>query len=618
MNFNAVAESQSELKFWSEAALCHFLEIPENLDVGHVIFRMVSFLGAFPFASQAPAILTYEAMLKAVTLFTGRYEKVLKRRRMDWTTEMYRSLAVYDNSVVPEASKAGNDTDVENGGMDEDAGRATRKGFAIDLPSADDDANGEDDDELVLAALESINAIDVMKHGELSTLQTSIIPHDNLKKLVELLLLIAPMQAQQHISDYSAQMTQKRQTRLKEVAGCVTSIFGEESGKGVTFKAFKRAIADEVPFLFDCLKPLFESFLFKKTVDPSKRKDAMSADGAARKSNATAVDETAASAQIKVPTPLLQEGENLDVPMLNQLSFFLKGDNLFNRLRLLYSGSSAGFSMGSFEKHVFHWQAPSILLVSGRLLSSDAKESTNIRERAFIDTLPSKRLPSSTELASHNTSSSNSNGTKRVVYGAYITAPWQATHKYPIGDASSLLFQLAPTHDLFRASSISTDYAYFNKPPTAAAPGLGFGTGITKTGSVLASSSSATTTSSLSSPSFSSHASHPPLHLGPVSLHVDDALEFAVFTHTGAGGGSFLPSRIPARKGADWQDRVQVESMEVWGCGGEEEARAQQKMWAWEEREAELRRKVSLGGTGDVEGDRELLKMAGVIGDVRI
>ena len=76
-----------------------------------------------------------------------------------------------------------------------------------------------------------------------------------------------------------------------------------------------------------------------------------------------------------------------------------------------------------------------------------------------------------------------------------------------------------------------------------------------------------------------------------------------------------MPSKIPSRKRKDWQDRFTVESLEVWGCdASEDEAERQRKRWEWEEREAEMRRKVNLGGTGDVEANRELLKMAGIIG----
>lgn len=98
-----------------------------------------------------------------------------------------------------------------------------------------------------------------------------------------------------------------------------------------------------------------------------------------------------------------------------------------------------------------------------------------------------------------------------------------------------------------------------------------------------------------------------------VSLHLEDSLEFGIFTHLSEGGGSFHPSKLPCRKGKDFQDRFEITDMEVWGCGGDEVAEAQRKEWAWQEREAEARRRINLG-TGDVELDRELLKMAGIIG----
>ena len=53
--------------------------------------------------------------------------------------------------------------------------------------------------------------------------------------------------------------------------------------------------------------------------------------------------------------------------------------------------------------------------------------------------------------------------------------------------------------------------------------------------------------------------------------------------------------------------------MEVWGCGGDEEAQKQRAAWAWEEREAAARRNVNLGK--DIEADRALLEMAGLVGN---
>jgi len=99
-----------------------------------------------------------------------------------------------------------------------------------------------------------------------------------------------------------------------------------------------------------------------------------------------------------------------------------------------------------------------------------------------------------------------------------------------------------------------------------------------------------------------------------VSLVLDSSFEFGVFTHNHtSGGGAFHNSE--SRK-YDFQDRFEIESLEVWGCGGDAEAEEQRKRWAWEEREAEARRKINLG-SGDIEADRALLEMAGLVGNNR-
>jgi hypothetical protein len=101
------------------------------------------------------------------------------------------------------------------------------------------------------------------------------------------------------------------------------------------------------------------------------------------------------------------------------------------------------------------------------------------------------------------------------------------------------------------------------------------------------------------------------MSLGPVSLALEDSFEFGCFTHNYTSqGGAFQTSA--ARK-FDFQDRFEISSLEVWGCGGENESKHQAERWAWEAREAEARRKINLG-TGDIEADRALLEMAGLVG----
>lgn len=557
------------MQHWSEATLCRFLELPDALGVGSVVFQMASYLGAFPFASQAPAILTNEALLKVITILTERYGAVLKKRgREIWLREIYRSLAVYDNSIRAEAEEK----------KQEKADVTKKMGFAVDDAGDDEGAeDDEEDDELVLAALDSMDSLEVFKHGEQTNVHHSIIPTDNFLRLIELLLLIAPIDAQQSLSSLAPELSEERLQNLRRTAKIVLSSFITDKHHGVTYRTFDAVLSSSLPFLFDGLNPLFEHFLFAKDFDLSKRKsDATSPTHETHPvipPPKTVVD----------PEPILRdEGEILNLTTLSQLSFFIKGSNLFRRLRPLYSGNTHGFSMGSFEKQVFNWRAPTILLVSGRLLPSTPSST---RERALQDMLPPKRCPDSISGTSDN---------QRITYGAYIPSQWKHTGKMCFGDSSTKLFQLSPTHDVFSASSFSNDYVYFNKSPAHPA-GVGFGTPVP-------------TQSQASSHSYGV------FRPAPVSLHLDDALEFGVFTHLAEGGGSFHPSKLPGRKRKDWQDRFEIDSLEVWGCGGDDVAEAQRKEWAFQEREAEARRRINLG-TGDKEQDYELLKLAGLVGN---
>ncbi|KAF2132281.1 restriction of telomere capping protein 5 [Dothidotthia symphoricarpi CBS 119687] len=572
--FRSLADTESGVRYWSEATLCRFLELPDALGVGSVVFQMASYLGAFPFASQAPAILTHEALLKVVTILTERYGAVVKKRGRElWLRELYRSMAIYDNGIRPSLEETENDISKSGGTK----GSSSNLGFAIDAPGGDEeDGQEEEDDELVLAALESMDALETFRHGEQSHIQHSMIPTDNLLKLVELLLLIAPIDAQQSISTLAPEMSDDRVEELREVANVIVSSFGIEKHPGVTYRTFNTVISASLPYVFDGLNPLFEHFLFAKDFDLSKR----------RKSSTTSPTAEALPVipppkPVADPEPILRNpGDILSLTLLSQLSFFIKGSNLFRRLRPLYSGNTHGFSMGSFEKQCFNWRAPTILLVSGRLLPSTPSST---RERALQDMIPPKRFPDSISETAEN---------QTLTYGAYIPTQWKHHGKTCFGDSTAKLFQLSPTHDVFSASDFSHDYVYFNKSPTHPA-GLGFGTPV---------------------PHQSAHMqSHSLFRPGPVSLHLDDALEFGIFTHLAEGGGSFHPSKLPCRKGKDWQDRFEIERLEVWGCGGDEIAEAQRKEWAWQEREAEARRRINLG-TGDMEADRQLLEMAGLVG----
>lgn len=382
-----------------------------------------------------------------------------------------------------------------------------------------------------------------------------------------LLLVIAPLEPQESLSKHAERLTPSCIEGLRKVADSIVWSFTPEQITGIFYQSFNTIVSNSLPFLFDGLNPLFEHFLFSKNIDLSRRKRSSA--------SAAVLSPTIAQAPETPLEPLLViEGEILDLSILSQLSFFLKGSSIFRRLRPLYLGGSAGFSLASFEQKVLNWRAPSILLVSGSRLPSSPQGS---RERAFADTLPPKRLP--------NGSSGNS-ATNRVVFGAFLDVPWKHTNKEAIGGSSSILFQLFPIHEVFRASTISRDYATFTKS------GIGFGSPSPPPKPVAG---------------LSTHRA-----LGPVSLLLEGSLEFGVFTHNSGGGGSFHPS--PSRQ-SDWQDRFEIQSLEVWGCGGDEEAERQRQAWEFETREAEARRSLALGK--DREADRALLELAGLVGNHR-
>ncbi|QYS97276.1 Restriction of telomere capping protein 5 [Trichoderma simmonsii] len=559
--FKNLADQQGDIRYLKEDTIARFLEIPDILGASPVIFHMVSYLGAFPFLHEAPVVLELAQLIMVVVIMTERYKRVLAKST-DRTKLLFKSLAVYDRKVT-EVERTPQSTVSENAAAKPNA---QFKGFAVDQPGLDDENEGdeEEEDDLVLTAFELLDINEAARRGDVSTIHEAIIPTDNLRKIIMLLLLIAPLDPQESLSQYSSRVAGHELELLRATAECVLASFvNVETSPGIGYTRFKTVIPVLFPNLFAGFNGLFEHFLFSKDLDFSKHKIETPGD-------ALHISKTA---QPLLPTP----GEILNEHALSQLSLFLPGSSLFRRVRLLYSGNDAGFSMGSLESKIFNWRAPTILLVSGSRLA-DIPDGG--QEASFAASLPTKRFP-------HGSKS------ERVTFGVYIREPWKHTHKECFGDSETVLFQLEPIHDVFAASTVNTDYVTFTKPP-GNRPCLSFGCPHPKP--------------------TQSHRKEGMHALGAVSLLFDESFEFGVFNHDyKSRGGAFHTSIV--RK-FDFQDRFRIDNLEVWGCGGDDEAKAQAERWAWEEREAEARRKINLG-TGDIEADRALLEMAGLVGGNR-
>ena len=512
---------------------------------------MASYIAAFPFLEDAPAVIGLEQMVIVITLMTDRYRRVLGKGAADKTKLLFKSLAVYDRKFSKPAF--------------EPHSGSTNEGEQIGS-----DGQALDNDELVLAAFDALGHVSSHEPRNMSAAHGAMIPGDNFRKLIMLLLLAAPLDGQDSLDSDRDRVTGAGLHNLRTTAESILAAFLDvEQSPGIEYHRFSKVITGCLPFLFQGLAPLFEHFLFSEELDFHKAKDGASM-------SPTMPPE---------PRPLLQDtGSIMNASILSQISFFIPGSVLFQRLRLLYESDSCGFSMGSFETKVFNWKAPTILLVRGTRLPEDSDHHSNGSMAAFWASLPPRRFPRG-----------SSGEAERLTFGVYVPEPWKLTHRECFGGEETILFQLEPIHDVFRASSLNKDYVSFTRPSASTShAGISFGCPPPKLSQTYRRSGM--------------------IPVGPVSLMLDDSFEFGCFTHDYASsGGAFQTSVI---REFNFQERFEIESVEVWGCGGDEEAKHQAERWAWEAREAEARRRINLG-TGDMEADRALLEMAGLVGSNR-
>jgi hypothetical protein len=597
-NFKTLADHQDGIEYWKEETLCRFLCLPDEVHAGAVIFQMATYLGAFPFPSLAPCILTREAMLKVVTIMTERYSKILKRGKQDKIRLLFRSMAVFDrrmSAIVtspPEKEKAAMEqlvdeqkpADMADKGDVVKAIRSHVAGFAIDEPA--NDTEEEDDDELALAALESLDAIEVFKQDQKvdRKIHHARIPVDNFRKLVMLLLIIAPLDAQDNLAYYSEGMTKKRLHDLQDTADSIIATCEPDQGYGIRYSSFTKAILKSLPYLFDPLNALFEHFLFSKSLDLSKHREP----AAPQPDDAIPVK---ASPIVGTPAYPHQATAILTQARLSHLSTFLTvapvspGTNpsIFQtsaRFHPLYSTTTHGTSLSSFSRQVMSWQAPTLLLISGNL--SDESGS------------PAQESPSP----------------RPVIFGAFLPTSWDkpsssfATTPFDPSGPHATLFQLSPRHALFP----SNPYNHTTPPSHFSA----------KTGIALG---------CIIPPQSRTTSSQPPI-LGPVSLRIDTDMSTATFQHDPAQGlGAFLPDPLlesaqknPGLASLPKKFDFDIDTLEVWGVDipdhasdAEDAATKQKKRLAWEEAEAARRRGVNFGG--DKDGARALLELAGLVGE---
>ncbi|KAJ5128735.1 hypothetical protein N7448_002451 [Penicillium atrosanguineum] len=574
-NFFSRAAEQGGLRYWNEKILSEILGVPDGsfsdanenpLDAGPVIFRMVSYLGAFPFQNtMAPSLLTFEAMVKVAVLLTERYGKVLKRGRKDRIKLLFGSLADVGRKDIGDTSDESADKYEELPAEEGDSSAVTSHapGFSIDEP-ANDDYDEDEDDDLALAALESLDAIEVFKHDHRvdRTVYETRISLGTFRRLLMLLLVIAPLKPLESVQIYTNDLSAERIEAIRKEADSIIAAFiPEEHDGGISYRAFAQTISSSLPYLFDPLTPLFEHLLFSKNLNLSQKQQAEG-----QEEDVTVEETSEKPEEVPPPAPIMLPGSFestiLNSTLLSHMSFFLPSTsasrNLFRngvRLHPVFSTSAHGSSLTSFSHNVLTWQSASLLILQG---TSEG------------ETLPHPKPPI------HSLVSSNS---------LPNTKSSRAIHRH-----------------LLKQNKISQLHG---SQHTLASP-----------------------SAARSPPPSRSHQTHPSPH-GAASLLIDVNLELAELHVAPVGhDGVFLPSGTSSPDDKPTKTRVDIYSLEIWGVVPDPEAAeaasgssavdAQKAKWAFEAREAERRRNINMkGGAGDSaqESARWLLETAGIIGD---
>lgn len=294
------------------------------------------------------------------------------------------------------------------------------------------------------------------------------------------------------------------------------------------------------------------------------------------------------SQRVKHTFPKFEESKLVNNASLALMSIIFNASDIKvtnQNLVNLYSGSESGFSIRSLELKIFKWQAPTLLMVSGKRLKSKTTKS-NKRYHQFISEYP--RYFRTPEESKKEWQSDNDT----ITYAVLIKAPWRTSNKKNFGDENTKIISLSPRLDFYNSvmSPIhKSELIYFNNLGL----GLGFG----------------------NEQPINKHnvKRYVP---GDVSLTIDANLEFGVFRHISSVGTNassfFTKSQQLEAKNEDFEDRFMITDLEVWGIGSTAELEEQRLQWEWEEKQAAARQSVNLKNMGE---ERAFLEMVGLAGN---
>lgn len=555
-------------------------EDAEGIDdnIKHVLYILsTSFkvIGNFPFLQNETApTLSIESLMKSALFHTGRYKKLLTAD-YDYLKLVFISLSDINKSSLEEKSNSStNSSDDKEDTL-----------YNVDVK----DFSSEDNDSTLSRKIKW-NRFSVIESFDDIDLDSIHIGAYDLLQLLTFFLILSSVpemshtQMQEHLLKNIARWSEF-ETHCLSVIRYISLDISEKNIKSakISYEEFKKGISNGLSIFFtNTWMKIFKNGILSSinAADVANSNEAESHQDA----NNNEIS------KVHKKTPKFVESKLINDASISVISMCLKNvkSNISittQNLIKLYAGSESGFSIRSLELKIYKWQAPTLLLVSGKRVKNKTMKHNN-RYIQFNEMYPLYFR------SLENPKKDWQDDNDKMTYAVIINLPWKNSNKNNFGDENTVILNLLPRFDFYKSVHnpvLNGKLIYFNN----LGMGLGFG----------------------NSQPINKNTVKKFLP-GDVSLTIESNLEFAIFRHISSPNSNaasfFQKSKQDQISIQDFEDRFMISDLEVWGIGSTKELEEQRKQWAWEEKQAEARQSVNLRGLGE---ERAFLEMVGLVGN---
>lgn len=551
--------------------------IDDNIKhVLNILSNSFTVIGNFPFLqSETTPKLSIESLMKSALFHTGRYKRLLTAE-YDYLKLVFISLSGINKTYLEEktSSSPSSSDDKEDTLYNLDV-----MGFS------------SEDEDSILSRKIKWNTFNVIQSFDDIDLDSIYVGAYDLLKLLTFFLILSSVpemshtQMQDHLSKSIARWSEF-ETYCLSIIRYINLDINVKNIKStkISYEEFKRGISNGFPLFFsNAWMKIFKNGILSSisTTDVANSNNAPESHGDANDNEVPKVHKK---------TPNFVESKLINDASISVISMCLK--NMKSNLSIttqnlikLYAGSESGFSIRSLELKIFKWQAPTLLLVSGKRVKNKTMKHNN-RYIQFNEMYPLYFR------SLENPKKDWQDDNDKMTYAVIINLPWKNSNKNNFGDENTVILNLLPRFDFYKSVHnpiLNGKLIYFNN----LGMGLGFG----------------------NSQPINKNTVKKFLP-GDISLTIEANLEFAIFRHISSpnsnGASFFQKSKQNEISVQDFEDRFMISDLEVWGIGSTKELEEQRKQWAWEEKQAEARQSVNLRGLGE---ERAFLEMVGLVGN---